>query len=53
MSIGVILIVVLVAVLFGGRFGGYGYGYGYGHAGMGLIGVVLTIVLVLHFTGIL
>jgi len=52
MSIGLILIILLVALLFGGRFSSDGYGYGYGHVGMGLIGVVLTVVVVLYFAGI-
>lgn len=50
MSIGLILIVLLVALLFGGRFSGYGYGYGNG--GMGFIGAILTVVIVLHFAGV-
>lgn len=29
------------------------YGYGYGNGGMGFIGAILTIVIVLHFAGIL
>ena len=52
MSIGLILIVLLVALLFGGRFSGYSYGYGYGNGGMGFIGAILTIVIVLHFAGV-
>ena len=47
MSLGTILIIILVIFLLGGfsgRFGGYGYGFG--HAGTGLLGTVLIIVLI-------
>ena len=52
MSLGLILTILLVIVLFGGfsgRFGGYGYGYG--HGGIGVIGVILIVVVVLLLMG--
>ena len=52
MSIGLILLIILAILLFGGfsgRFGGYGYGYG--HGGVSVIGVILIIVVVLMLTG--
>ena len=48
MSIGLILI-ILLAGGFSGRFGGYGYGYG--HGGVGVLGVILIIVIVLVVLG--
>ncbi|MGD0192801.1 MAG: DUF3309 family protein [Rhizomicrobium sp.] len=50
--LGIILIVFIVLLLFGGvsgRFGGYGYGYGNG--GVGILGVVLIVVVVLLLMG--
>jgi hypothetical protein len=51
MSIGLVLIIILAVMLFGGfngRFGGYGYGYG--HRGVGLIGIALAVIVVLALT---
>lgn len=48
MSFGTILVILLIIFLLGGfsgRFGGYGYGFG--HAGVGVLGTVLIIVVVL------
>ena len=48
MSLGTILVIILIIFLLGGfsgRFGGYGYGFG--HAGVGLIGTFLIIVVIL------
>ena len=45
MSLGTILVILLIIFLLGGfsgRFGGYGYGFG--HAGVGVLGIVLIIV---------
>jgi hypothetical protein len=50
--LGIILVVFIVLLLFGGvsgRFGGYGYGYG--HGGVGILGVVLIVVLILLLMG--
>ena len=49
MSLGTILVILLIIFLLGGfsgRFGGYGYGFG--HGGVGILGVILIIVVVLH-----
>jgi uncharacterized membrane protein len=51
MSIGLVLIILLAVMLFGGfsgRFGGYGYGYG--HRGVGIIGIALIVIVVLAVT---
>lgn len=48
MTLGTILVIVLIVFLLGGfsgRFGGYGYGYG--HAGIGILGIILLVVLIL------
>jgi len=50
--LGIILLIFVVMLLFGGfsgRFGGYGYGYGNG--GVGTLGIVLIVLLVLVFMG--
>ena len=52
MSIGTILAVLLIIFLvggFSGRFGGYGYGFG--HAGTGVLGTLLIIVVILMLLG--
>jgi len=52
MSLSTILIIVLVIFLLGGfsgRIGGYGYGFG--HAGIGVLGTVLIILVVLMVLG--
>lgn len=52
MSLGTILAILLVIFLLGGfsgRFGGYGYGFG--HAGVGVLGGILIVVVVLILTG--
>lgn len=52
MSIGLILIILLVILLFGGFSGRFrGYGYGYGHGGVGVLGVILIILVILLVTG--
>jgi hypothetical protein len=49
--LGIVLLIVLIALLFGGLGGGsiapWSYGYGYGHGGVGLVGVLVVILLVL------
>jgi hypothetical protein len=52
--LGIVLIVVLVLVFFGGwsgdpRLGGHGYGWG--NIGVGVPGILLLIVIVLLLTG--
>jgi hypothetical protein len=50
--LGIILIVFILMLLFGGisgRFGGYGYGYG--HGGIGVIGIILIVLVVLLLMG--
>jgi Na+/melibiose symporter-like transporter len=50
--LGIILIVFVVMLLFGGfsgRFGGYGYGYG--HGGISVLGIVLIVLVVLLLMG--
>jgi len=52
MSLGLIVLIILIALLvggFSGRFGGYGYGYG--HGGVGVLGTVLIVVVVLMLMG--
>lgn len=52
MSVGTILLIALVILLFGGfsgRFGGYGYGFG--HGGVGVLGTVLIVIIVLMVLG--
>ena len=52
MSLGPILAIVLIIFLLGGfsgRFGGYGYRYG--HAGTGVLGTVLIVVVILMLLG--
>ena len=51
--VGIVLVVILILVLFGGIAPGtpWGYGYGVGHYGVGGIGLVLVILLVLVLLG--
>jgi ABC-type methionine transport system permease subunit len=59
-TLGIVLTVVLILVLFGGFLGAGGpgdfgrvpwaYGYGFHHGGIGVVGVLLIIVLFLAFT---
>jgi hypothetical protein len=53
---GLILLIILVPLLFGGLGGPYigapwGPGYGLGHGGTGILGVVLIVILILVVTG--
>ena len=50
--LGIILIVFLLLVLFGG-FSGWGgsYGYGFGNIGIDLPGILLVILIILLLTG--
>lgn len=51
--LGLIILVILAVLLFGGYRGGFGrgYGYGYGHGGMGILGIILVVVLILFLLG--
>jgi hypothetical protein len=54
--LGIILVVLLIMLLFGGLGGGsvvpyWGYGYGFGHGGVGVLGVILIVVVVLLLMG--
>jgi hypothetical protein len=55
--LGLILLILLIALLFGGLgpsiYPGspWPYGYGLGHGGIGLIGIILIILVVLAVTG--
>jgi hypothetical protein len=50
--LGIVLVVIVLFVLFGGYHGGLGgYGYGYGHSGMGIVGVILVVVVILLLLG--
>ena len=55
-TLGLILIIILILVLFGGIGGPYvgapwKYGYGFEHGGIGIIGIILIIIVVLVLTG--
>jgi hypothetical protein len=54
--LGIILVVLLIVLLFGGLGGGsvvpyWGYGYGFGHGGVGVLGIILIVLVVLLLTG--
>jgi hypothetical protein len=50
---GLILLIFVLCILFGGigSWSPGGLGYGYGHSGIGVIGVILIIVVVLMLVG--
>ena len=53
-GIGLIVLILVIMLLFGGvgapYFGG-SYGYGMGHGGIGLIGIILVVVVLLMLSG--
>ena len=54
--LGIVLLVILILVLFGGvggpRIGApWQYGYGFGNGGIGVVGVILIVILILWATG--
>lgn len=54
--LGIIVLIILVIILFGGVAGprfnpSWQYGYGYGTGGLGVIGVILVIFLILWLVG--
>lgn len=54
--IGIVLLVILVLILFGGIGGPYIHsgiqpGYGFGYGGIGVVGVILIVVLILVLSG--
>jgi Protein of unknown function (DUF3309) len=54
--LGIVLLVILVLILFGGFAGprvnpSWQYGYGYGNSGVGFLGAVLVIFLILWLLG--
>lgn len=50
-TLGIILLVILLILLFGGFRGPWGYGYGLGHSGISILGVLLIVVIVLLLMG--
>lgn len=52
-NMGVIIVLLLVLLLFGGSgvLGPIPYGYGYGHPGMGALGTILVVVIILALLG--
>ena len=52
MSLGLILIIILVLLLFGGFAPINGsIGYGFGRGGIGVVGVILIVLVILLLTG--
>ena len=54
--IGIVVVILLVLILFGGVAGprfnpNWQYGYGYGNGGVGILGVILVIFLILWLLG--
>lgn len=54
--LGIVLLVILLLILFGGLAGprvnpSWQYGYGYGNGGVGFLGAVLVIFLILWLLG--
>jgi hypothetical protein len=55
-TLGIVLLILLILILFGGIGGPYvgapwTYGYGFGHGSIGLLGVLLIVLLVLLLLG--
>ena len=50
---GLILIILVILLLFGGFgiVGGIPYGYGAGHTGIGVLGIILIVIVVLALMG--
>lgn len=56
--LGIVLIVILILLLFGGFTGGigpyqWGHGYGFGNYGVGGVGTILVVLLILALLGYL
>ena len=53
--LGIILVIILIVLLFGGLGSNIGmpwqYGYGFSHGGIGIIGIILIVLVVLLLMG--